>query len=180
MKNVFFKFLTHQWPYKFNKPQWSHHGLSDRVSFSKTFYTWTSMTIPRSHRPGFFLTQTGFFFNPVCETMVWSLTFRVKNVFEKKRKKPGLWDRGMVTGGLGQKPDWKKMTGLSDSDLVTGRLNFSNTFTLLKMLCEFLVAWYFSFRIFWLCHYKIYPRNIKKMCDSEKKKAEGSIHLLML
>ncbi len=48
--------------------------------------------------------------NPVCETMVWSLTFRVKNVFEKKWKKPDLWVRGMVTGGPGQKPDWKKMT----------------------------------------------------------------------
>ncbi len=70
--------LTHQWRYKFNKPQWPYHGLSDRVFFSKTFYTWTSMTIPRSHRPGFF--------------------------------KPGLWDHGMVTGGPGQKPDWKNMT----------------------------------------------------------------------
>ncbi len=37
-------------------------------------------------------------------------------------KKPSLWDRGMITGGPGQKPDWKKMTGLSDSDLVTGGL----------------------------------------------------------
>ncbi len=28
----------------------------------------------------------------------------------------------MVTGGPGQKPDRKKMTGLSDSDMVAGRL----------------------------------------------------------
>ncbi len=26
----------------------------------------------------------------------------------------------MVTGGPGQKPDWKKLPGLSDSDMVTG------------------------------------------------------------
>ncbi len=40
--------------------------------------------------------------------MVWLLTFRVENVFEKKMKKLGLWDRGMVTGEPGQKPYWKK------------------------------------------------------------------------
>ncbi len=40
--------------------------------FSKTFYIWTSMTIPQSL---------------VCETVVWSLTFMVENVFEKKMKK---------------------------------------------------------------------------------------------
>ncbi len=34
--------------------------------------------------------------------------FRVENVFEKKMEKPGLWDRGTVSGGPGQKPDWKK------------------------------------------------------------------------
>ncbi len=28
----------------------------------------------------------------------------------KKMKKPGLWGRGMVTGGPGQKSDFKKMT----------------------------------------------------------------------
>ncbi len=68
--------LTHQWPYEFNKPQWPYHGLSDHV-FSRAFYTWMSVTIPRSHRLGL--------------------------------KKPGLWDRGMVTGGPGQKHDWKIM-----------------------------------------------------------------------
>ncbi len=36
--------------------------------FSKSFYTWTSMTIPRS------------------QTMVWSLTFRDENVFKKMKK----------------------------------------------------------------------------------------------
>ncbi len=28
-----------------------------------------------------------------------------------------------VTGGLGQKPDWKKWPGVSDSDTVTGELS---------------------------------------------------------
>ncbi len=37
------------------------------------------MTIPRSHRLGFL--------NPVCETVVWSPTFRVENVLEKKNEK---------------------------------------------------------------------------------------------
>ncbi len=61
------------------------------------------MTIPRSHRPGFF--------NPVCETVVWSIMFKVENVFEKKKgKNTSLWVHGMVTGGPGQKPDWKKIT----------------------------------------------------------------------
>ncbi len=36
--------------------------------------------------------------------------------------KLGLWDRGMFTGRQGQKPDWKKITSLSDSDMVTGGL----------------------------------------------------------
>ncbi len=75
------------------------------------------MTIPRSHRPGFL--------NPVCQIVEWSLTFRVKNVFEKKKwKKPGLWDRGMVWSLA----DWvknlieKNWPDLSDSDMVTGGL----------------------------------------------------------
>ncbi len=38
------------------------------------------MTIPQSHRLGFL--------DPVCETVVWSLTFRVENLFEKKWEKP--------------------------------------------------------------------------------------------
>ncbi len=33
-----------------------------------------------------------------------------------------MWDRGMVTGGPGQKPDWRRWPGLSDSDMVTGGL----------------------------------------------------------
>ncbi len=43
-------------------------------------------------------------------------------------KKPGLWDRGMVTGGLSQKPDFKKMTRLSESDMVTGGLKFAQKY----------------------------------------------------
>ncbi len=40
-------------------------------------------------------------------------------------KKPDLWDRGMVTGGPGQKPDWKKWPSLSHSDMVTGGISFT-------------------------------------------------------
>ncbi len=36
--------------------------------------------------------------NPVCETVVWSLADRVKNLIEKKL--PGLSDIGMASGGL--------------------------------------------------------------------------------
>ncbi len=36
--------------------------------------------------------------NPVCETVVWSLADRVKNLNEKKW--PSLSDSDMVTGGL--------------------------------------------------------------------------------
>ncbi len=35
-----------------------------------------------------------FFFNPVCETVVWSLMSRCNM---SKKKNPGLIDRGMVT-----------------------------------------------------------------------------------
>ncbi len=38
-------------------------------------------------------------------------------------QKPGLWDRGMVTGESGQKLIEKKWPGLLDSDMVTGGLN---------------------------------------------------------
>ncbi len=36
--------------------------------------------------------------NPVCETKVWPLVDRVKNLIEKKW--PGLSDSGMASGGL--------------------------------------------------------------------------------
>ncbi len=67
--------LTHKWPYEFKKPQWPYHGLSGQFFFSKTFYTWTSMTIHG------LIDQV--FFNLVCETVVWSLTFRVENALKK-------------------------------------------------------------------------------------------------
>ncbi len=39
--------------------------------------------------------------NPNCETMVWPLTL----------KKPGPGDQGMVTAGLGQKPErWRPLS----------------------------------------------------------------------
>ncbi len=34
----------------------------------------------------------------------------IQNDLKKPGKKLGLWDRGVATGGPGQKPDWKKMT----------------------------------------------------------------------
>ncbi len=37
-------------------------------------------------------------------------------------KKPGLWDRGVATGGAGQKPDRKKLPGLSDIGMAFGGL----------------------------------------------------------
>ncbi len=40
----------------------------------------------------------------------------------KKWKNPYLWDRGVATGGLGQKPDRKKWPGLSDSGMASSRL----------------------------------------------------------
>ncbi len=36
--------------------------------------------------------------NPACETVVWPLVDRVKNLIEKKW--PGLSDNGMASGGL--------------------------------------------------------------------------------
>ncbi len=47
----------------------------------------------------------------------------VENDFLKKWKKPSLWDRGVTTGGLGQKSDRKKWPSLSDSGMASGRLN---------------------------------------------------------
>ncbi len=73
------------------------------------------MIIPQSHRPGFFkpsLWHRGMSLtfrvenmfekknvrNPFCETVVWSLADRAKNLIEKKLS--GLSDSGMVTSGL--------------------------------------------------------------------------------
>ncbi len=47
--------------------------------------------------------------NPVCETVVWSLADRVKNLIEKTW--PGLSDIDMVTGGL-------KMFGFTQKNFV--------------------------------------------------------------
>ncbi len=46
----------------------------------------------------------------------------VENNFLKKWKKTGLWDHGVATGVLGQKPDKKKWPGLSDSGMASGGL----------------------------------------------------------
>ncbi len=66
--------LTYQRPYKFNKSQLPYHGLSDRVFFKDIFYLDV-----KDH-------------TTICETAVWSLTFRVKNMFEKKNEKKPVYE----------------------------------------------------------------------------------------
>ncbi len=108
--------------------------------FLKLFLTKTSIAIPRSHRPGFFCIPfltwdvRDHTTDPVCETgvssltsqsklstplgwqtVVWPLTFWSKTIFKNNGRTPGLWDRGVATGGPGQKPVRKKRPGLSDS-----------------------------------------------------------------
>ncbi len=66
------------------------------------------------------------FLNPVCETVVWSLMFRVENVFEKKNEKNPVcktvvWSLADRVKNLIE----KKLPCHSDSDMVTGGLNFS-------------------------------------------------------
>ncbi len=75
--------LTHQWPYKFNKPQWPYHGLSDWGFFLRHFTTGRQW-------PYHGLTNQ-VFLNQICETVVWSLTFRVENVFGKKKRSVRPW-----------------------------------------------------------------------------------------
>ncbi len=59
----------------------------------------------------------------------------VENVFGKKMKKPGLPDHSMVTGGPGQKPDFKKCPGLSDSDMIADGLILYFSLTTLICCC---------------------------------------------
>ncbi len=110
--------LTHQWRYKFNKPSDHITVCQTRFFFSKTFYTWMLMIIPRSHRPGFF--------KPCLWEVVWSVTFRVENVFGKKNEKDPMcetivWSLVDRVKNLIE----KKWPGLSDSDMATGGLNLS-------------------------------------------------------
>ncbi len=56
--------LSCHWPYKFNKPQWPYHSLSERVFLLRHF-------TPGRQWPYHSLTDRIFFY-PVCETMVWS------------------------------------------------------------------------------------------------------------
>ncbi len=49
--------------------------------------------------------KTGVKKNPVCETMVWPLTFRSKTTEKKNGKNPGPRDQGMVPARSGQKPE---------------------------------------------------------------------------
>ncbi len=93
-------------------------SLSDRPShfFQSGFWPDPPVTILRSHRPGFFLlffsntfstlnvndhttvSQTGFSFYPVCETMVWSLTYRCKMSLKKRTLvwQTVVWSLGFV------------------------------------------------------------------------------------
>ncbi len=106
--------LTHQWPYKFNEPQWPYHGLSDR------FFPQDILHLDVNDHTT--VSQTVFFFNWSVRPWYGHWRLESKMCLKKKNEKnTGLWDRGMVTGGPGQKPDWKKMTR-SVSDKVTGGL----------------------------------------------------------
>ncbi len=120
LANFIGKLKPHQWPYKFNKPQWPYHGLLDRFFFLRHF-TPKRQWPYRSPRDRVFL-------NPVCGTVVWSLTFRVQNVFEKKWKNP--FCKTVVLWSLVEqvKKTWliKKWPGLSDSDdLVASGLKYA-------------------------------------------------------
>ncbi len=73
--------------------QWPYLGLTDRVFL-------TSVSIPQSHRPGFFSFLFFFTFStwdvsdyttdPVCETVVWWLTSKSK-IYKKKQRSDRLW-----------------------------------------------------------------------------------------
>ncbi len=105
--------LTHQWPYKFNKPQRPYHSQPGQVLFLRHF-------TPGRQWPYKGLTDRGFL-NLVCETVVWSLTFRVENVFEKKMKKTRSVRLRYGHWRIGSKTELqKKRPGLSDSDMVIG------------------------------------------------------------
>ncbi len=103
--------------------QWLYHSLTDRVlkfffpiGFS-TQYVISHMTVSQT---GFYIfLQSGLekkkkWKNPVCETVIWSLAYRVKNLIEIKWL--GLWDSDMVTGGLSLytrlKPTYDKKIGI--------------------------------------------------------------------
>ncbi len=53
----------------------------------------------------------------------WRQRQEKKGEFAPLWKKPGLWDRGVATGGLGQKPARKKWPGLSDRGMASGGLS---------------------------------------------------------
>ncbi len=71
--------------------------LSYRLGFSN-FFPFSQVMIEKKRK------------NPVYETVIWSLTYMVKNLIEKKKEKPILWNHDIVTGVQSLKPDWKKMT----------------------------------------------------------------------
>ncbi len=70
-----------------------------------------SMIIPQSHRPGPWYdhwrptSKKWQEKNPVYETVVWPLML----------KKHGLWDRGMVTGRPGEKPECQRLSSIKTS-----------------------------------------------------------------
>ncbi len=61
--------------------------------------------------------------NPVCETMVWPLADRVKNLIEKKW--PGLSDSHMTSGGLTSHWSHHK-SKFQDREIVAPRLKVPN------------------------------------------------------
>ncbi len=75
-KERFSYLLTHQWPYKFNKPQWPYHGLSERFFFLRN-------CTPGRQWPYHGLTDQ-VFLDLVWLMVVWSLADWVKNLIEKK------------------------------------------------------------------------------------------------
>ncbi len=87
------------------------------------------MTIPRSHRPG--LKNPGLW-DP--ENVVWSLKFRVENVFEKKNEENPVCE--IVVWSLADRVKnliEKKWPGLSDSDMVTGGLNWGTCLFMIEV-----------------------------------------------
>ncbi len=69
------------------------------------------------------ISQTVFFKNPVYGTVYGHWRLGLKMCLKKKmKKKHGLWDRGMFTGGPIKNLIEKSWPGLLDSDMVTGSL----------------------------------------------------------
>ncbi len=94
--------------------QWPYLSLTIQVFFKSLFWPTTSVTIPWTR----FVRLWYGHWHPSLKYLRkknrsdrpryghWHLG---RKRHQKKMKKPGLWDRGVATGGPGQKPDRKKM-----------------------------------------------------------------------